>query len=100
VHYAACLVLKCLLSWTGSFICNMFMLLSGVYFLHYLKYRVIGVNVCVVHVFHLYSFYIGYFRYIGDILINHNQNKRDIGETLTEFNKQRTSVKFTVEKEQ
>jgi hypothetical protein len=29
---------------------------------------------------------IGYFRYVDDILIIYNQNKRNVDETLTEFN--------------
>jgi hypothetical protein len=33
------------------------------------------------------------------ILIIYNQNKTNIDETLTEFNKQTTSIKFTIEKE-
>jgi hypothetical protein len=43
---------------------------------------------------------IGYFRYVDDIFIIYNQNKTNIEETLTEFNKQTTSIKFTIEKEQ
>jgi hypothetical protein len=43
---------------------------------------------------------IRYFRYVDDILIIYNQNKTNIEETLTEFNKQTTSIKFTIEKEQ
>jgi hypothetical protein len=42
---------------------------------------------------------IGCFRYI-DILKIYNQNKTNIEETLTEFNKETTSIKFTIEKEQ
>jgi hypothetical protein len=42
---------------------------------------------------------IGYFRYIDNSLIIYNQNKTDIDETLTEFNKQNTSIKFTIKKE-
>lgn len=30
----------------------------------------------------------------------HNQNKTNIQETLTEFNKRKTSIKFTIEEEQ
>jgi hypothetical protein len=37
---------------------------------------------------------IGYFRYIDDILILYNQNKANIDEILTEFNKQKTSKKI------
>jgi hypothetical protein len=43
---------------------------------------------------------IGYFRYIDDILIIYNQNKRNIDETSAEFSKQRTNIRFTTEKEQ
>jgi hypothetical protein len=43
---------------------------------------------------------IGYFRYADDILIIYNQNKTNIDETITEFNKLSTSIKFTIEKEQ
>jgi hydroxymethylpyrimidine pyrophosphatase-like HAD family hydrolase len=43
---------------------------------------------------------IGYFRYVDDILIMYNKNKTNRDETLTEFNKQTTSIKFTIEKEQ
>jgi hypothetical protein len=39
-------------------------------------------------------------RYVDDILIIYNQNKTNIHETLTEFNKQATSIKFTIEEEQ
>jgi ABC-type uncharacterized transport system YnjBCD substrate-binding protein len=42
---------------------------------------------------------IGYLRYVDDILIIYNQNKTNIEESLTEFNKQTTSIKFTIEKE-
>jgi hypothetical protein len=43
---------------------------------------------------------IGYFRYVYDILITYNQNNTNIDETLAEFNKQRTNIKFTIAKEQ
>jgi hypothetical protein len=42
---------------------------------------------------------IGYFRYKEGILIIYNRNKTNIDETLTEFSKQITSIKFSVEKE-
>jgi hypothetical protein len=38
--------------------------------------------------------------HVNDILIIYNQNKTNIEETLTEFNKHTTSIKFTIEKEQ
>jgi hypothetical protein len=41
---------------------------------------------------------IGYFRYANDILILYNQKKTNIDETVAEFSKQRTSIKFAVEK--
>jgi hypothetical protein len=43
---------------------------------------------------------IRYFRYVDDILIIYDKNKTNIDETLTEFNKEKTSIKFTTEKEQ
>jgi hypothetical protein len=43
---------------------------------------------------------IGYFRYVDNILIFYNQNKTNINETLVEFNKQSTNIKFIIEKEQ
>jgi hypothetical protein len=41
----------------------------------------------------------GYFRYVDDVLIIYYQNKTNIHEVLAEFNKQATSIKFTVEEE-
>lgn len=41
-----------------------------------------------------------YFRYVEYILLIYNQNKTIIEETLAEFNKRRTNIKFTTEKEQ
>jgi hypothetical protein len=41
---------------------------------------------------------IGYFRYVDGFII-YDQNKTNIVETLAEFNKQRTGIKFTIEKE-
>jgi hypothetical protein len=43
---------------------------------------------------------IGYFRYLDDILIIYNRKKTNIDETLTEFSKQTTSIKFTIRKKQ
>lgn len=43
---------------------------------------------------------IGYFRYKDNSLIIYNWNKTNVGETLTEFNKQSTSIKFIIKKEQ
>jgi hypothetical protein len=43
---------------------------------------------------------IGYFRYVDDIFIIYNQKKTNKDETLAEFNKRRTNIKFTIEKEQ
>jgi hypothetical protein len=43
---------------------------------------------------------IGYLRYTDDILIIYNQNKTNTCETLIEFNKQGTNIKFTTENEQ
>jgi hypothetical protein len=42
---------------------------------------------------------IGYFRYVDDILVIYDQNKTNIDETLKEFNKLQTTIKFTIEKE-
>lgn len=42
---------------------------------------------------------IGYFRYIN-ILIMYNQKKINTDETMAEFIKQRTDIKFTIKKEQ
>jgi hypothetical protein len=42
----------------------------------------------------------GYFRYVDNILIIYNQNKTNIQEKLTEFNKQTNNIKFTIEEEQ
>jgi hypothetical protein len=42
----------------------------------------------------------GYFRYVEDILITYNRNKTNIHEILAEFNRQATSIKFTIEEEQ
>jgi hypothetical protein len=42
---------------------------------------------------------IGYFRYVDDILLIYNQNKTNIEEILTEFNKQQPTIKFTIKKE-
>jgi hypothetical protein len=39
---------------------------------------------------------IAYFRYVNNILIIYNQNKTNIEEPLTEFNKQTASIKFTI----
>jgi hypothetical protein len=44
--------------------------------------------------------YIRYFRYVDDILIIFNQNKRNIHETVTEFNKQTTNIKFNIKEQQ
>jgi hypothetical protein len=41
---------------------------------------------------------IGYLRYV-DIMIIYNQHKTNIGEPLSDFNKQRTNIKFTIDKE-
>jgi hypothetical protein len=41
---------------------------------------------------------IEYIRYVADILIIHNQKKTHIDETLAEFSKQQTNIKFTIEK--
>jgi hypothetical protein len=37
---------------------------------------------------------------VDDILLIYNQKQTDIDETLTEFNKQNTKIKFKIEKEQ
>jgi hypothetical protein len=42
---------------------------------------------------------IAYFRYVDDILILYDQNKTNIEQTLSKFNKLQPSIKFTTEKE-
>jgi hypothetical protein len=42
---------------------------------------------------------IGYFRYVDDIII-YDQRKTNIEDTLIEFNKQKTNINFTIEKEE
>jgi hypothetical protein len=44
----ACPSLNASLSWTGPF-CNIFLSLSVVYFLYHFEYRVVGFDVCVIH---------------------------------------------------
>jgi hypothetical protein len=41
---------------------------------------------------------IGYFRYVDDILIIYNKKKTNIDETIAEFNKQGTNIRFSMEK--
>jgi hypothetical protein len=49
LFFVACFVLECLLGWTGSSFVMWFLSLSVVYFLYYLEYRVVGVDVCLIH---------------------------------------------------
>jgi hypothetical protein len=46
---AACSSMNASLSWTGPSFCSVFLSLSVVYFLYYLEYRVVGVDVCDIH---------------------------------------------------
>jgi hypothetical protein len=41
---------------------------------------------------------IGFFRYVDDILLIYDQRKTNTVESLTEFNKQQHTIKFTTEK--
>jgi hypothetical protein len=41
----------------------------------------------------------GYFSYVDDILLICDQRKTNIEETLNEFNKQQTTIKFAIENE-
>jgi hypothetical protein len=43
---------------------------------------------------------IRYFRYVDDILIIYNETKTNIDETIAEFNKQGTNIRFSIENEQ
>jgi hypothetical protein len=43
---------------------------------------------------------IGYFRYVGNILILYYQKKTNMAETISKFKKQRTNIKLNIEKEQ
>jgi hypothetical protein len=49
LFFVACFILEYLLDWTGFSFIMWFLSLSVVYFLYYLEYRVVGVDVRVVH---------------------------------------------------